>query len=212
MSPRCLVVATHNRAKAREIAELLAAEDLPVEALSLGDFPGVSLPPEVGLTFAENAAAKARHTAEATGLAALADDSGLEVDALGGRPGVYSARYAGEGASDQQRCQKLLAELRGVPAHRRGARFRCAAAYAEPGGATLLAEGTCDGRIAERPAGAGGFGYDPVFIPQGRRRTMAQLSPAEKHAISHRGRAFRLLARAIREHLKRQPADDPVGP
>lgn len=194
-----LVVASLNPAKANEIADILAGEGLDYEVVSLADFPGVALPPERGATFAANAAAKARFAARATGLPAVADDSGIEVEALGGEPGVRSARYAGEGADDEERWRKLLARMADLPSHRRRARFRCAAAYAEPEGEVVLAEGACPGRIAQEPAGRGGFGYDPVFIPDGYSLTMAQLTPAQKHAISHRGRALRLLARLIRE-------------
>lgn len=199
-SPR-LVVASRNPGKAREMAQILAEEGLALEVLTLADFPEVALPPEVGATFASNAAAKARHAARATGLPAIADDSGLEVEALGGEPGVRSARSAGEDASDEDRCRKLLNLMAQVPDHKRRARFRCAAAYAEPGGEVMLAEGACQGRIAREPAGQGGFGYDPLFIPDGYSLTMAQLKPAQKHAISHRGRALRLLAHMIRDHL-----------
>lgn len=194
-----LVVASLNPAKAKEIADILAGEGLDYEVVSLADFPDVALPPETGATFAANAAAKARFAARATGLPAVADDSGIEVEALGGEPGVRSARYAGEGADDEARWRKLLARMADLPSHRRRARFRCAAAYAEPEGEVLLAEGACPGRITQEPAGQGGFGYDPIFVPDGYSVTMAQLTPAQKHAISHRGRALRLLARLIRE-------------
>ncbi len=194
-----LVVASHNRAKAMEIAAILRAKGLDIQVVSLAEFPWITLPEETGLTFAENAVTKARHAAAATGLPAVADDSGLEVDALGGEPGVLSARYAGAGASDEDRYRKVLALLKDIPDARLTARFRCAAAFARPDGETLLAEGTVQGRIAREPEGSGGFGYDPIFIADGETRTMAQLSPEEKHAISHRGRAFRALARMIRE-------------
>jgi XTP/dITP diphosphohydrolase len=196
--PQRVVVASRNRAKAAEIARILADAGLGLEVVSLADFPHVMLPAETDASFAANAAAKARQAADATGLPAIADDSGLEVDALSGEPGVRSARYAGEGASDEERYRKVLALLARVPDEQRGARFRCAAAYAEPGGEVMLAEGTCPGRIAREPAGSGGFGYDPIFIPEGYQITMAQLTPAQKHAISHRGRAFRLLAKLLR--------------
>ena len=197
-----LVLASLNRAKAAEIARILSDEGVDFEVLSLADFPQVELPPETAETFADNALAKARHAAATLGMAAVADDSGLEVDALGGAPGVLSARYAGEAASDEDRCRKLLAAMLEVPHDRRAARFHCAAAYATPEGQVLLAEGTCEGTIAREPSGSGGFGYDPVFIPQGEKRTMAQLTSAEKHAISHRGHAFRKLAKLIREQLQ----------
>ena len=196
-----LVVASLNRAKAAEIARILSDEGVDFEVLSLADFPQVELPLETGETFAENALAKARHAADVLGMAAVADDSGIEVEELDGAPGVLSARYAGEAAGDEDRYRKLLAELRNVPRDRRAARFYCAAAYGTPDGQVLLAEGACEGTIAREPAGSGGFGYDPIFIPEGEERTMAQLTPAEKHAISHRGRAFRRLAKLIREQL-----------
>nr|MBO2469859.1 non-canonical purine NTP pyrophosphatase [Bacillota bacterium] len=126
-------------------------------------------------------------------LPALADDSGLEVDALGGEPGVYSARYAGEGASDAANNAKLLAALEGVPAEKRTARYRCVLALAVPGMATVTVEGVCEGLIAEQPRGTGGFGYDPLFYLPGRGKTMAELRPEEKNAISHRGQALRRL-------------------
>jgi XTP/dITP diphosphohydrolase len=194
-----LVVASFNRAKAVEVAEILAAEGLDFAVALLSDFPGVKLPPETGDTFAINALAKARAAAHGTGLPTVADDSGLEVDALNGQPGVMSARYAGEAGSDEDRYRKVLALMASVPDAQRTARFRCAAAFADPSGLELLAEGTVEGRIAPAPAGSGGFGYDPIFVPEGRDVTMAQLTPEEKHAISHRGRAFRALARLIRE-------------
>ena len=193
-----VVVASLNRAKAREIAEILAAEGLGLEVVALADFPDVALPPETGESFAANALLKARAAAQGTGLPAIADDSGLEVDALGGEPGVMSARYAGEGAGDADRYRKVLALLADVPDARRTARFRCAAAFVSPEGVELLAEGTCEGRLAREPTGAGGFGYDPIFVPEGYAVTMAQLTPEQKHAISHRGRALRALVPLIR--------------
>jgi len=193
-----LVVASLNRAKACEIARILRDEQLDFEVVSLADFPEIALPPETGATFAANAVAKARHVAEATGLSAVADDSGLEVDALGGEPGIRSARFAGEGATDEDRYRKVLCLMEDVPDDRRRARFRCAAAFAAPEGDELLAEGVCEGRIARDAAGTGGFGYDPIFIPEGHECTMAQLTADEKHAISHRGRALRRLATLLR--------------
>jgi XTP/dITP diphosphohydrolase len=200
---RRLVVASLNRAKAREIAQILAAEGLAVEVLSLADFADATLPPETGSTFAENALAKARHVARLTGLPAVADDSGLEVDALGGEPGIRSARYveacpeSSRRGGDEARYRKVLDLMRAVPDRQRIGRFRCAAAYATPAGEAAVAEGVCEGAIARVPAGSRGFGYDPIFIPAGDTRTMAQLSPPQKHAISHRGKAFRALARMI---------------
>ena len=157
--------------------------------------------PETGRTFEENAALKAAGYREMTGLAALADDSGLEVDALDGRPGVLSARYAGDGATDEANLRLLLSEMRGVPPGMRTARFRCAVAVALGGREIATFAGSVDGSIALAPAGDGGFGYDPVFVVEGpgsAARTMAQLPPAEKAAISHRGIAVRLAARWLR--------------
>ncbi len=193
-----LVVASRNRAKAREIARILCDEELDFGVVSLADFPELCLPPETGATFAANAVAKARHVAEATGLSAIADDSGLEVDALGGEPGIRSARFSGEGATDEDRYRKVLCLMEDVPDDRRRARFQCAAAFAAAEGDELLAEGVCEGRIAREAAGAGGFGYDPIFVPDGHECTMAQLTAEEKHAISHRGRALRRLAKLLR--------------
>jgi len=132
-------------------------------------------------------------------LPTIADDSGLEVDALAGEPGIHSARHLGPAATDEERYLKVLELMRGTPEERRTARFRCAAAFATPQGETLLAEGVCEGSIALAPAGTGGFGYDPIFIPSGHAVTMAQLTAAGKNAISHRGKAFRALAGMIRE-------------
>lgn len=198
-----VVVASLNRAKVREIGEILAAEGVEFEVVPLSDFPEVTLPPETGETFAENALLKARAASQATGLPAIADDSGLEVDALGGEPGVRSARYAGEGARDVDRYRKVLDLLTEVPDEDRGARFRCAAAFISPEGMELLAEGTCEGRLAREARGEGGFGYDPIFLPEGYEVTMAQLTPEQKHALSHRGQAFRALARELRRALSR---------
>ncbi len=197
---RPVVVASLNRAKAREIASILEDEDLGFEVLSLADVSDSTPPPETATTFAANALAKARWAARATGLPAIADDSGLEVDALGGQPGIRSARFLGEGASDEDRCRKVIELMSDVPEGRRRARFRCAAAFATAEGEELLAEGVCEGTISQEPSGTGGFGYDPLFVPEGRACTMAELTADQKHAISHRGRALRLLAKLIREH------------
>ena len=185
-----LLVATHNPGKVREYRELLAG--LPLEVTYL-DAEGITLEvEEAGATFAENAILKATTYARATGLLTWADDSGLEVDALGGAPGIYSARYAGPGASDADRYRKLLDALAGVPWDRRTARFRCTVAIAIPppdAPGTWAAEGICEGIIAFGPAGSNGFGYDPVFYLPEQRATMAQLPSEVKNQISHRGRA-----------------------
>ncbi len=183
-----LVIATKNRSKARELGEML--KGLEVEVLSLADFPSVALPPEDGDTFTENALIKARAVFEATGLPSLADDSGLAVDALDGRPGIYSARYAGRNATDEDNYMKLLCELEGVPLGKRAARFVCALAYKDKVREEVF-EGEFRGRIAERPRGENGFGYDPVFEVERLGRTAAELSPGEKNAISHRAEALR---------------------
>jgi XTP/dITP diphosphohydrolase len=182
-----LVLATRNAHKAREFAVLLA----PHEVVALPD--EVVLPPETGTTFAENALIKARAAAAATGETAIADDSGIAAEALGGAPGVYSARFAGEHASDEENLAKLLRE---APAGSRVA-YVCAIAHVTPDGAEEVVEGRCGGVLAAAPRGANGFGYDPAFVPdEYPGRTMAELDPAEKDAISHRGKAARaLLAR-----------------
>jgi XTP/dITP diphosphohydrolase len=185
------VVATHNQDKLRELREILAS----LELVPLPD--EVELPPEVGETFADNALAKARAVHAVTGMATIADDSGIEARALGGRPGVRSARYAGPEAGDEENLELLLRELAG--AADRSVLYVCSLAYVDEDGAEHLFEGRCEGQLAGEPRGSGGFGYDPAFVPDdtgpGDRRTMAELGAAEKHAISHRGRAARELAR-----------------
>jgi XTP/dITP diphosphohydrolase len=192
---RKLLVATRNAGKAREYRDLLAG--LPFEVTWL-DAEGIELEvEETGATFEENAVLKATSYAQASGLWTWADDSGLEVDALGGAPGVLSARYAGPGASDADRYRKLLDALSGTPWDQRSARFRCVVALATPDGPTLTTDGACEGVIAFGPAGSHGFGYDPVFYLPDLGRTMAQLEPEEKHAVSHRGRAAGAMAEAL---------------
>jgi XTP/dITP diphosphohydrolase len=196
-SPPRLLLASGNPGKLRELRAILRG--LPVELVGLAD-AGAGAPPEVaetGATFLDNALKKARAYASWSGLAAVADDSGLEVDALGGVPGVRSARYAGEGATDQANLDKLLAELAGVPPERRTARFRCAAVLVDRDLGEWSAEGTWEGRLLAAPRGTGGFGYDPVFVPDGWDRTSAEVDPATKDAASHRGKAFRALRPAI---------------
>lgn len=198
-----LVVASGNAGKVREIVALLA--DLPVEVRSLSGLPPVAFPEE-GLDYAANAIAKARAVAEQLGEVALADDSGLEVEALDGRPGPLSARYGGPGLDDAARVARLLEELGDRPAAERRARFVCHAACATPDGRVEDAEGVCPGRILEAPRGEGGFGYDPVFLPDGHAVSMAELPAAVKDAISHRGRAIRRLLPALRALLDRPAA------
>jgi XTP/dITP diphosphohydrolase len=200
---RRLVVATRNRNKVREISHLLA--DLGVEVLSLADRPDVPEVVEDGDTFAANAVKKARAVAAATGLPALADDSGLEVDALGGQPGVRSARYAGAGHDDAANNRKLVAALAGVAPARRAARFRCAVALADPAGrlgsAALVREGACEGVIIDAPRGENGFGYDPLFLYPDLGRTFAELTLDEKSHLSHRARAMGAMLPVLRDYL-----------
>jgi XTP/dITP diphosphohydrolase len=190
MGGRTLVVATRNEHKLRELAEILAGVEL--EPLP----EGVELPPEEGETFAANALAKARAAHAASGRAAIADDSGIEARALGGAPGVRSARFAGPDATDEQNLERLLRELDGAVDRRLS--YVCVLAYLDEEGRERLFEGRCDGVLASEPRGSGGFGYDPAFVPVDTGpddpRTMAELTAEEKHAISHRGRAARALA------------------
>lgn len=186
-----IVIATKNRGKAREIAAIL--KGFSVDIVTLEEYPSIVMPPETGETFTENALAKARAVASATGLPALADDSGLEVYALNGRPGVRSARYAGERATDRENYELLLKEMKGVPSGKRGARFWCALAYVEPGNEEAVFEGSFEGIISEGPRGTGGFGYDPVFIVPDRGVTVAELAPGEKDRISHRAKALSMF-------------------
>lgn len=182
-----VVIATKNSGKISEIKTIL--KDLSLHLLSLDDFPQIKLPPEEGDTFEENAMAKARYVASVTKLPALADDSGLEVDALGNRPGVYSARYAGEGATDKENYLKLLSELKGIKD--RSARFRCVIAFVDPLKDTKTFEGVFEGVIAQAAQGDRGFGYDPVFFVPREKRTVAELTDEEKNTMSHRAMALR---------------------
>ena len=183
-----LVVATASAGKFREIATILS--DLRISFLSLASLHGYIAPVESGVTYAENAAAKAKAAAAFSGCWALADDSGLEVDALGGQPGIYSGRYLGLTATDRERNQRILELLEGIPLPQRGARFRCVVAVAGPGGEASFFHGSCHGIIAEVPSGSGGFGYDPIFIVSDLGVTMASLPPDVKNRISHRARAI----------------------
>jgi XTP/dITP diphosphohydrolase len=187
MKPR-LLFATTNAGKLKELRGLMGDA---VEVVSLKDLPPVPEPVEDGETFEANAEKKARAYAQATGLPSLADDSGLCVDALGGRPGVHSARYAP--GDDRARYEKLLGELSGVPEERRTASFRCALCLALPGGKSYIEVGRCEGRILNGPKGAHGFGYDPVFFIPALGKTMAELTSEEKAGVSHRGEAFRKM-------------------
>ena len=194
---RRVVLATGNAGKLREMRAILEDHDLEVIAQSeLGIVP----PPEDGDTFAANALIKARHAAAASGLPAIADDSGIEVDALGGRPGLYSARYAGEPANDRANNEKLMTELAEVPAAMRTARYRCAMAFVRDASdpAPIVAQASWEGSIGFGPRGTGGFGYDPYVIVAGDSRTVAEMPEAEKNRVSHRGQALAALAAAMK--------------
>ncbi|HEX6935616.1 MAG TPA: RdgB/HAM1 family non-canonical purine NTP pyrophosphatase [Actinomycetes bacterium] len=195
-----LVLATRNAHKVSELQAILTAAGLEVELLGLPN--GAPDVVEDGLTFAENALKKARSAAAATGLPSVADDSGLCVDALNGMPGVFSARWSGAQADDASNLRLVLEQVSDVPVEHRGASFVCAAALALPTGAERVVEGRVTGRIIHEPRGTGGFGYDPIFLPDGHDRTTAEMTPQEKHAISHRGNAFRALAPAIHELVR----------
>ena len=196
-----LLLATNNPGKAAEYRALL--EGCGWELVTPRDL-GLNLEvEEAGTDYAENARMKAEAFAKGSGLVALADDSGIEVDALGGAPGPLSARFGGDDISDRQRVALLLERLKGVPPERRSARFRCLIAVARPEGQVSLFEGQCEGRVAEEPRGEGGFGYDPVFLLPERGLTLAELPPEEKNAVSHRGRAAR-AARVLLEGLLRE--------
>jgi len=195
--PPRIALATHNPHKLRELGRICVAwptEWVSVENHDPSAFPDVE---ETGATYLDNARLKAEVVAVALGLPALADDSGIEVDALGGAPGPRSARYAGEHASDEENLRALIQAIRGIPASGRSARYRCVAALAWPDGRFEHVEGTCEGTLRTKPAGTGGFGYDPIFEPVGRDVTMAELTDEEKDRISHRGRAFRALLEVL---------------
>ena len=198
-----IVLATHNQGKARELSVLLQGMASRVE--SLRDHPGVTLPPETGSSYAENALAKAREVYSTLGVPALGDDSGLEIDALGGAPGLHSARYAGGGvggethanAADRENIDRVLGELAGIPPERRTARFRCVLALVRGPQDIVTAEGLCEGRILDASRGAGGFGYDPIFVPDREIRTFAELPDEVKNVLSHRARASAILRLAL---------------
>jgi len=199
-----VVLASDNQGKIREINSLL--RNTPLEVVGQGSL-GVEPIEETGTTFIDNALLKARNAARQTGLAAIADDSGLEVDALGGRPGVYSARFAGPQATDTKNVEKLLAALDGIAPEKRGARFRCAMVYvthaddADP----LICEGAWEGKIISEPKGDNGFGYDPIFWIEGEKATAAELAPERKNILSHRGQALRMLVAQLAERSQKRP-------
>ncbi|MBI5047488.1 MAG: XTP/dITP diphosphatase [Deltaproteobacteria bacterium] len=192
-----IVIATSNKGKAKEIKEIL--KDLKLEVLTLNDFPDIPTPIEDGKNFKENALKKARFVARLLNMAALADDSGIEVEALGKRPGIFSALYAGENATDEENNRKLLKELNDLPLEKRHASYRCVIALVSHAGKEETFEGNCDGLIALEPKGAGGFGYDPLFYVPEYGKTMAELSPDIKNRISHRGKALAKLRKKLIE-------------
>ncbi len=205
-----VVLATRNAAKLRELTRILGAEDsggTQITLAGLDEFPGAPDVPETGATFEENALLKARAIARYTGLPAVADDSGLCVDALGGMPGVFSARWEGGHGDDRSNLELVLAQVADVPDARLGAQFVCAAALVVPGSASRewVVTGQVEGRLVRVPRGSGGFGYDPIFLPDGFDQTTAEMTADAKDAISHRGRAFRALAPFIRDLGLRTP-------
>jgi XTP/dITP diphosphohydrolase len=196
---RRIVLATQNVAKLVELHRILAASGVDVALAALGEFPGAPDVAETGRTFADNALLKARSAAAFTGLPAVADDSGLCVDALNGMPGVLSARWSGRHGDDRANLDLVLAQLTDVPDRDRGAHFACAAALVLPSGTERVVEGRLHGRLTRAPRGTYGFGYDPIFLPESSELTTAEMEPAAKDAISHRGRALRALAPVIAE-------------
>ena len=196
-----VVFATGNAHKVGEVQDILDAVGADISVVSLREWPDAPTPVEDGETFADNALIKARAIASHTGLPAIADDSGICVDALNGMPGIFSARWSGAHGRDAENLQLLLGQVQEVPDERRGAHFLCAAALVTPEGVERVVEGTIDGSLERAPRGEGGFGYDPIFRPHGYPVTTAELSPEAKNAISHRGAAFRALAPVIVELL-----------
>ena len=199
--PARLILATRNRGKLAELRRILAAAGVSAAVTDLDDAPGMPEVAETGRSFTDNALLKARAVAVFTGLPAVADDSGLCVDALNGMPGVLSARWSGSHGDDEANLQLLLAQLADVPAGERGAQFVCVAALVLPSGGEHLAEGTVHGQLTRSPRGSNGFGYDPIFVPDGFELTTAQMSAEEKDKISHRGKALRALAPVIAQEL-----------
>jgi XTP/dITP diphosphohydrolase len=195
--PAMIMLATRNPAKLAELRRILAAAGVGVAVVDLDDAPGMPEVAETGRTFAENALLKARAVSAFTGLPAVADDSGLCVDALNGMPGVLSARWSGQHGDDEANLRLVLSQLADMPAGQRGAHFACAAALVLPSGTEQVAEGTVRGWLTDHPRGSNGFGYDPIFVPDGFDLTTAQMSADEKDKISHRGRALRALAPVI---------------
>ncbi|HEV8558611.1 MAG TPA: RdgB/HAM1 family non-canonical purine NTP pyrophosphatase [Actinophytocola sp.] len=194
-----ILLATRNPKKLDELRRILATENVTgIDIIGLSDVPDFPEAPEVGATFEENARAKARDAAQATGLPAVADDSGLSVDALHGMPGVLSARWSGTHGDDKANLDLVLAQITDLPDNRRGAAFVCAAALATPAGEETVVTATWPGILARKPRGTNGFGYDPIFVPDGHTVTSAELNPVEKDVLSHRGQALRLLLPYLR--------------
>ncbi|GGR06399.1 RdgB/HAM1 family non-canonical purine NTP pyrophosphatase [Streptomyces netropsis] len=196
-----LILATRNANKVTELRAILEGAGLDIELVGADAYPEIPDVKETGVTFAENALLKAHALARATGHPAVADDSGLCVDVLNGAPGIFSARWAGTHGDDKANLDLLLAQLGDIAEEHRGAHFACAAALALPDGTERVVEGRLEGTLRHEPAGSGGFGYDPILQPLGETRTCAELTAAEKNAISHRGKAFRGLAPVVRELL-----------
>ncbi|TLS44831.1 RdgB/HAM1 family non-canonical purine NTP pyrophosphatase [Streptomyces montanus] len=196
-----LILATRNHGKITELKAILAAAGLSHDLVGADAYPDAPDVKETGVTFAENALLKAHALAQVTGLPAVADDSGLCVDVLGGAPGIFSARWSGSHGDDRANLTLLLDQLSDVPDEHRAAHFACAAALALPDGTERVVEGRLRGTLRREPAGANGFGYDPILQPDGDTRTCAEMSPEEKNAISHRGKAFRELVQVVRELL-----------
>ncbi|MEH7223045.1 XTP/dITP diphosphatase [Bacillus sp. JJ1566] len=197
-----IMIATKNSGKVKEFKDLFARQGIEVK--SLLDYPNIEDVEETGVTFAENAQIKADSIAKKLHIPVIADDSGLAIDYLDGRPGVYSARYAGEHKNDLDNLNKVLDELKGVPNEKRTARFHCALALAIPGEETEIVEGTCEGIIKEEPVGENGFGYDPIFFVPDKGKTMAELSKDEKNQISHRGNALKKLDKLLKDRKEFQ--------
>jgi XTP/dITP diphosphohydrolase len=196
-----LILATRNTYKIVELRSILSDAGLDVELVGADAYPEVPDVEETGVTFAENALLKAHALARATGHPAVADDSGLCVDVLGGAPGIFSARWSGRHGDDRANLELLLAQLADVPDEHRAAHFECAAALALPDGTERVVTGRLPGTLRREPVGGGGFGYDPILQPDGETRTCAELAPEEKNAISHRGKAFRAIAPLVRDLL-----------
>jgi len=193
-----LILATHNEGKTVEMQYALS--HLPIEIVTLNEFPNIGDIPETGTTLLENAFIKAETVFEETGIPTLADDTGLEIDALNGEPGVYSARYAGENATFEENCSKVIAKLKGVDTNKRTAKFRTVIAYVTKD-EKIHCEGSVDGRILDKKIGANGFGYDPIFYYPGLKKTFAELKKGEKNSISHRGKALRNFSKLLEKQI-----------